>query len=170
MCIRDRFLLFAKSYRSSAYIAPFLLLQPVAITMAIAVARGIDFVKKTYWYIISDGVAAAFNIIGNLLLIPLLGAKGAAVTTGLSSIIVFAIEKAASEKLYPVKYNSKRAYVSMLILIIIASINTFFERFYVGILSSLTGIVVVSLLYNDVFRKLMKSFFEFLNRFKSMNK
>jgi len=164
------FLLFAKSYRSSAYIAPFLLLQPVAITMAIVVARGIDFAKKTYWYIISDGVAAAFNIIGNLLLIPLLGAKGAAVTTGLSSIIVFAIEKAASEKLYPVKYNSKRAYVSMLILIIIASINTFFERFYVGILSSLTGIVVVSLLYNDVFRKLMKSFFEFLNRLKSMNK
>jgi O-antigen/teichoic acid export membrane protein len=164
------FLLFAKSYRSSAYIAPFLLLQPVAITMAIVVARGIDFAKKTYWYIISDGVAAAFNIIGNLLLIPLLGAKGAAVTTGLSSIIVFAIEKAVSEKLYPVKYNSKRAYVSMLILIIIASINTFVERFYVGILSSLTGIVVVTLLYNDVFRKLMKSFFEFLNRSKSMNK
>ncbi|WP_448378079.1 oligosaccharide flippase family protein [Fervidobacterium sp.] len=164
------FLLFAKSYRSSAYIAPFLLLQPVSLTMAIVVARGIDFAKKTYWYIISDGVAAAFNIIGNLLLIPLLGAKGAAITTGLSSIIVFAIEKAASERFYPVKYNSKRAYVSMLVLIIIASINTFFEGVYVGVLSSLTGIFVVILLYDDVFRNLMKTFSEILNRLERAHK
>lgn len=40
------FMLFPKSYRSSAYIAPFLLAHPVVVMMAIVVARGIDFAKK----------------------------------------------------------------------------------------------------------------------------
>ncbi|HEY8543274.1 MAG TPA: oligosaccharide flippase family protein, partial [Pseudothermotoga sp.] len=64
------FLLFAKSYRPAADISPFLLISPIMTSLAIIVARGIDFAKKTYWYIISDGFAALFNLIGNLLLIP----------------------------------------------------------------------------------------------------
>ena len=107
------FVLFAKSYRPSAYIAPFLLLHPVSIMMAIVVARGIDFAKKTYWFMVSDGVAALFNLFGNLLLIPSLGAKGAALSTGLSYVIVFAIESSVSVRLYPVRYLHDRGRVEI---------------------------------------------------------
>ena len=154
------FMLFAKSYRSSAYIAPFLLLYPVSIMMAIVVARGIDFAKKTYWFMVSDGVAALFNLFGNLLLIPSLGAKGAALSTGLSFVIVFAIESSVSVRLYPFKYKFKRAYMSIGIFAIVAALNSFIERPSVGVLSGLMGLTLVILLYQDVFKRLVRDVFE----------
>jgi len=157
------FMLFAKTYRSSAYIAPFLLAHPVSIMMAIVVARGIDFAKKTYWFMVSDGVAALFNLFGNLLLIPSLGAKGAALSTGLSYVIVFAIESFVSVKLYPVKYRFKRAYVSIGIFVIVAALNSFIEKVSVGVLSSVIGLILVILLYQDVFKRLVRDVFEVWN-------
>jgi O-antigen/teichoic acid export membrane protein len=154
------FMLFAKSYRSSAYIAPFLLLYPVSIMMAIVVARGIDFAKKTYWFMVSDGVAALFNLFGNLLLIPSLGAKGAALSTGLSFVIVFAIESSVSVRLYPVKYSFKKVYTSIGIFTIVAALNSFIERPSVGVLSGLMGLTLVILLYQDVFKRLVRDVFE----------
>jgi O-antigen/teichoic acid export membrane protein len=135
------FLLFAKFYRRSVHIAPLLLLHPVVITMAIVVARGIDFAKKTCWYTV-----AIFNLIGNLVLIPLLGAKGTALTTGLSYVIVFAIESSVSVRLYLVKYSFKKAYTSIRIFTIVATLNSFIERPSVGVLSSLIGLTLLILL------------------------
>jgi O-antigen/teichoic acid export membrane protein len=135
------FLLFAKFYRRSVHIAPLLLLHPVVITMAIVVARGIDFAKKTCWYTV-----AIFNLIGNLVLIPLLGAKGTALTTGLSYVIVFAIESSVSVRLYLVKYSFKKAYTSIRIFTIVATLNSFIEKVSVGVLSSLIGLTLLILL------------------------
>jgi len=128
--------------------------------MAIVVARGIDFAKKTYWFMVSDGVAALFNLFGNLLLIPSLGAKGAALSTGLSYVIVFAIESSVSVRLYPVNYRFKRAYMSIGIFTIVAALNSFIEKVSVGVLSSLIGLALVILLYKDVFKRLVRDVFE----------
>lgn len=160
ICLKDAFfLLFAHSYRRASYVVPFLLLNPVAFTMAIVVARGIEFVKKTYWFIISDGVAAVFNLIGNMLLIPVLGAKGAALSTGLSYIIVFSIESTASIRLYPVNYKLTRAYVSLGIFSAVAAINTFVEKATTGVLSSLVGLVLVAFLYRDILKAVSNDLF-----------
>ena len=154
------FLLFAKVYRRSVHIAPLLLLHPVVITMAIVVARGIDSAKKTYWYSVSDGTAAILNLIGNLVLIPLLGARGAALSTDLSYVIVFAIESSVYVRLYPVKYSFKKAYMSIGIFAIVAALNSFIERPSVGVLSGLMGLTLVILLYQDVFKRLVRDVFE----------
>lgn len=129
-------------------------------TILITTARGIDFAKKTYWFIVSNGVAALFNLVGNFLLIPVFGAKGAAFSTGLSYIIVFLIQSTVSEKLYPVGYKLKRAYVSIVIFVMVAAMNSFIERVSVGVLSSAIGLLVVTLLYKDVFKQLVKDFLE----------
>jgi O-antigen/teichoic acid export membrane protein len=149
------FLLFAKVYRRSVHIAPLLLLHPVVITMAIVVARGIDFAKKTCWYTV-----AIFNLMGNLVLIPLLGARGAALSTDLSYVIVFAVESSVSVRLYPVKYSFKKAYTSIGIFAIVAALNSFIERPSVGVLSGLIGLTLVILLYQDVFERLVRDVFE----------
>lgn len=137
-----------------------MLLHPVVITMAIVVARGIDFAKKTCWYTVSDGTAAIFNLIGNLVLIPSLGAKSTALSTGLSYVIVFAIESSISVRLYPVKYSFKKAYTSIRIFTIVATLNSFIEKVSVGVLSSLIGLTLLILLYQDVFKRLVKGAFE----------
>lgn len=145
------FLLFEKNYRSAAYIAPFLLLNPLATVINTVTARGIDFTKKTYWFIISRGVAVVFNFIGNILLIPILGAKGAALTTGLSYTIVLGIEWFISEKLYKVGYNYRKVYFIFFLYFTIAAINTFLQNSQISILYTLTGFGILCLIYKDVF-------------------
>lgn len=150
------FLLFAKSYRDAAYIAPFLLLYPVATIMNSVAARGIDFAKKTYWFMVSRSIAVAFNFIGNILLVPILGAKGAALTTGLSYVIVFAIEGAIAERLYRVGYKFGRAYMMFVVYFITAATNTFVQSIVPGILSASVGLLILYLVYKDTFFETLK--------------
>jgi len=150
------FLLLAKTYRSSANISPFLLLSPIMLMMSIVVARGIDFSKKTYWFIVSNGFAAIFNLIGNFLLIPIFGARGAALSTGLSFIIVFAIESTVSRRLYPVQYNLTKIYVITTLFCISAAFNTFSTTYIFPSLSSFAVLIVVLYLYKDEFADLLR--------------
>ena len=150
------FLLLAKTYRSSASISPFLLLSPIMLMMSIVVARGIDFSKKTYWFIVSDGFAAIFNLIGNFLLIPIFGARGAALSTGLSFIIVFAIESTVSRRLYPVQYNLTKIYVITTLFCISAAFHTFSTTYIFPSLSSFAVLIVVLYLYKDEFADLLR--------------
>jgi len=150
------FLLLAKTYRSSASISPFLLLSPVMMMMSIVVARGIDFSKKTYWFIVSAGCAAAFNLIGNFLLIPVFGAKGAALSTGLSFIIVFAIESTVSKRLYPVQYDLVKIYVIAVLFCITAAFHTFSNAYLLPSISSLIVLLIVLYLYKTDFFNILK--------------
>ncbi|MGJ8454514.1 hypothetical protein ACSFC1_04340 [Pseudothermotoga sp. U03pept] len=63
-------------------------------------------------------------------------------------------------KLYPVKYKFKRAYLSIVIFSIVAAMNSFIKRVSVGVLSSVIGLVIVIILYKDVFKQLVKDFLE----------
>ncbi|QTA38565.1 polysaccharide biosynthesis protein [Thermosipho ferrireducens] len=141
------FLLLAKTYRPAAQIAPFLLLSPLMLTLASIVARGIDFYKKTYWFIISDGIAAVYNILGNYILIPILGAKGAAISTGTSFIIVFTIEAIVSTNLYNVNYNFTKMFVGLVLFIISSFLHTFISHSFVPYIVSSISLVVVIVIY-----------------------
>ncbi len=156
------FLLFAKSYRSAASMSPFLLLSPVLTTAGIISARGIDFSKKTYWFIISNASAAIFNLIGNFVLVPLLGARGAALSTGLSFIILVVIETVASSKLYPVTYNLKSFCISTIVFCIAAFIHSFSGNVVFSVISSLLGLLLVFVIYRSQFVELMKGSFTLL--------
>ncbi|ABV33753.1 lipopolysaccharide biosynthesis protein [Pseudothermotoga lettingae] len=156
------FLLLARSYRPAAAISPFLILNPVMITMAIVVARGIDFSKKTYWFIVSDGVTALLNLAGNFLLIPVFGARGAAVSTGLCFIVVFAIEAGVSKKLYPVPYDLKKVYCLVSLFVLSAALHTFSENLLLPVVSSVFGIFVTILVYKTEFLKMMSIGIDFL--------
>lgn len=146
------FLLLAKPYRPAAQIAPFLLIFPVMIPEGIVVARGIDFSKKTHWFIVSNGTAAAFNLVGNFLLIPHLGARGAALSTGASFIVVFLVEATVSQRLYPVPYRFKKFYLLLALFGISAFCHTFLQSEILAIASSVVGLFVALELYKKEFK------------------
>jgi len=86
--------------------------------------------------------------------------KRATLNTGLSYVIMFDIKTAVSVRLYPFKYKFKRAYMSIGIFAIVAALNSFIERPSVGVLSGLMGLTLVILLYQDVFKRLVRDVFE----------
>jgi len=149
------FLLLAKSYRPAASISPFLLLSVFIPTINTIVVRGIDFSKKTYWFIISDSCGVVFNLIGNFLLIPVLGSRGAAMSTGLSYVILLIIEGTVSEKLYPVGYNLKRVYYVILLFSLTALVHTFFNYSLFPMISSISALLIMIYLYKTEFKVLV---------------
>lgn len=135
-------LMLSPQYLHAAVLVPFLIYIPVMHTLGQTTAIGINFLKKTYYHIITAGCAALANFGGNILLVPKYGALGAAISTSLSYILFFWIRTLISRRLwhrFPInKYIVNNA------LLVTLSFSTLFLRsgFYEA------GVLVGVFLYN----------------------
>ncbi|MEN3042704.1 MAG: oligosaccharide flippase family protein [Fervidobacterium sp.] len=152
------FLLFAKQYRNAASISPFLLTYPAIMSMAVIVARGIDFKNKTYWFIVSDTFGAVSNVILNILLIPVLGARGAAIASGVSYFLIFLVEFIVSQKLFYVLYDKLKVFFGIVLLYLSAIINTFFSKSLLLFCLNVFIISVLLMIYKTEALYILKNF------------
>lgn len=83
--------LLGSSYRESYLLAPLMMLHPLAYVVSEVTSVGITFTRKTQLNMLVSGVALVINVTLNALLIPEMGATGAAIATGLAWIIFLAI-------------------------------------------------------------------------------
>lgn len=141
-------LLLAKAYLPAANIMPFLVFNPIMYTVSETTVVGINFKKKTHWHLWISVLAAGTNFVGNTLLVPIYGAKGAAISTGLSYIVFFYARTLISKKLYPVDYNLKRFTAGVLTLLFVAFLNTFGENTAIEVGSAVLGFSIVLILYH----------------------
>ena len=161
------FLLLARSYRAAAQISPFLILMPIMGTVEYVTGQGISFKKKTYWYIVRFTVATIVSIIGNLLLVPIYGAKGAAFTTGVSYIVFFAISTYISQKLHKVNYHLGKFYSATIIFVAVAFINTFVDILSVQVVSAVIGFILITVIYKDQIKYAISLIIDELKRVKN---
>lgn len=144
-------LLLGQDYRGASMIFPFLVFMPIMYTISETTVLGINFKKKTKYHIYIAAICAITNIIGNLLLVPSLGAKGAAISTGLSYILFFIARTHTSQKFYKVKYELKKVYGNLLMLLILAILASFYKTNIYIIIFSLVNIIILSISYkNDI--------------------
>lgn len=149
------FLLFAKSYREASYIAPFLILTSIMYTVSETTVVGINFSKKTYWHIVIASASALVNYIGNTLLVPVLGGKGAAISTGLSYVVFFGMRTAISKRLYDVKFDLGKIVIGNAVIVLVALIGTFRGSRSETILASFICILIVLFLYRGDLKHLI---------------
>lgn len=90
----------SEKYSATKYILPFLLFYPVMSMMLTTTTIGIDFARKTYYSMYFSIAVVIFNFFMNLIFVPLCGAKGAAIATGMSHVFYFAIKTYYSRKLW----------------------------------------------------------------------
>lgn len=143
-------LLVGDQYRDARFIIPFLVFMPIMYTISETTVLGINFNKKTKYHVYVAILSAISNIAGNILLVPKMGATGAAISTGLSYIVFFITRTFYSGKLYKIKFKLRRFWISVLsvyVLAIYSSLNKFnMVIFILTILS--TGIVLI--MYKNV--------------------
>lgn len=101
-------MLLGHKYQEAAQIIPFLMFEPIMYTISETTATGIVVQKKSKYQLIIAGVSCITNFIGNLLLTPLLGARGAAISTGVSYIVFFAMRTVLANRVFYVDYNLKK--------------------------------------------------------------
>lgn len=104
-------LMLGEKYRAASAIIPFLMFNPVMYTVSETTVTGLSIAKKTSSQVIITGVSATVNFVGNMLLIPLIGFKGAAVSTGISYIVFFTMRTLFANHYFPVKFKLRRFYL-----------------------------------------------------------
>ncbi|NNG67958.1 lipopolysaccharide biosynthesis protein [Caldanaerobacter subterraneus] len=141
------FLLLAKTYRESAYIAPFLILNPIMYTISETTVVGINFKKKTYWHLVIAAFSALFNYLGNTILVPIYGARGAAISTGFAYVIFYLLRTMISEKLYRVGFDKIKITIEVILISFVALIGTFDKTMVLNIIAGLLGFVITLTIY-----------------------
>lgn len=140
-------LLVGEQYRAASQIMPFLIFMPMMYTISETTVIGIGFKKKTGWAFIISIIVCLANICGNYLLVPLLGGRGAAISTGLSYILFFILRTIVSYRLYPVNYDLKRLTISISLLCFYAIYSTLIDWSLINLLFGFLLIFIVVLLY-----------------------
>lgn len=145
-------LLLGENYRGSAAMIPFLSLSPIMLTISDTTVIGITFSKKSYLQIIVSAVACVTNIAGNTLLVPIYGGIGAAISTGLSYIVFFAMRTILSNRYFPMKWGLGSFFAITVLFLGYALYNTFCSFGIVTVLGYVVIFVMLIIIYRDVIR------------------
>ncbi len=131
-------------YSEAQYILPFLLFMPIMYTVSETTVLGISLSRKTHWNIWISCIAAIVNIILNIILVPKIGAIGAAIGTGCAYIVFFFLRTIISRK-YWYQFNLSFYVINIIFLMVIATINVFIRAqvvYMINIFSLLLFIIL----------------------------
>lgn len=157
-------LLLGNKYREAAYIMPFLIFNPIMCTISETTCSGIGVSKKSYLNIWVAIGAFLSNAIGNLILIPICGCKGAAISTGVSYIVFWALRTFFSNKYYYVNYHLKKTIILIFLGILYALYNTFREFDILSIIGYLFCVGVMLFLYKDTLTEIVRYVLMFIRK------
>jgi O-antigen/teichoic acid export membrane protein len=111
------------SYATAALITPLVAMGYMFYNLSEIADVGIFLKKKTFWYPILNGTAALFNLTLNWYLIPRIGIVGSAIATAASFLLLFVITYWVSQKLLPLKYDTKRMALAFILALGIYAIS-----------------------------------------------
>ena len=113
-------MLLGHKYQEASQIIPFLMFEPIMYTISETTATGIVVQKKSKYQLMIAGVSCITNFFGNWLLTPLMGARGAALSTGISYIVFFVMRTLLANRVFYVDYNLKSFMVVSVALLLFA--------------------------------------------------
>ncbi len=142
------FLLGAK-YREAAFVLPFLAFNPIMYTISETTVGGLVFKKKSSMGIVVAVVSCAANFIGNTILVPRMGCRGAAISTGVSYIIFFTMRTVLANRYYYTDFKLKKFYLLTAVTAAYAYYNTFHRFDIICVAGYVVCVLVLFLLYKD---------------------
>lgn len=158
-------ILLGDDYQGAISIFPFLIFYPIMYTISESTVTGINFKKKSYYHIWISAIVCTTNLLGNLILVPIIGAAGAAISTGLSYIIFFIVRSYLSYKCVPIPYHWKKIGIITIemILYVFYAMKHFFDiNIVIGY-----GIIIATIyfLYKSIIQKGFKQIQEYRTTF-----
>lgn len=161
MCIvicKDIIICFlGKEYKMAVEVFPFLLFMPIMYTVSETTSLGINFKKKSVFHIYISLIVSFINVIGNLLLVPVLGAKGAAISTGCSYVFFWVFRTFFSYKVYKIKYNLLPFIAGTLLLSFYCVVTLFIRHTYVNMLLGVVMLGAETWIYRKEIKNIIKT-------------
>lgn len=145
-------LLLGSKYREAAFYMPFLIFYPIMYTISETTVGGINFSKKSYLHIIIAAISCLCNFIGNTTLVPLIGCRGAAISTGISYIVFFLLRTILAERNYKVGFRLYKLFLLTFVVVGYAAYNSYFRFGIISILLALVCYFVLIICYRDTIK------------------
>lgn len=148
-----------EDYRQAANILPFLVFFPMMYLASETTVIGINFFKKVKWHLFIITIVLIVNIIGNLSLVPIFSAKGAALSTAVSYIFYFILRTHISLKYYKIEYELRKFYSLTFLVFLYALYSSFFFWTWDN---SLFGLIIIGIsifFYWKNIREILQTYF-----------
>jgi O-antigen/teichoic acid export membrane protein len=142
-------LVLGPKYRVARFAIPFLTLMPIMYAISETTVIGINFLKNPKAHIHISVVCFVLNLIGNIILVPIYGGKGAAISTGLSNIIFFIMRTSISLKHFKVNYHLKKFSIITLAFTSYVLYATFNKVNMIYIFIGIGELLLLYILYKD---------------------
>lgn len=154
LCTKDIVVLFlGKKYRDAVYVFPFLAFMPIMYTVSESTVMGINFMKKSSYHVWISLISALTNVCGNYFLIKYFGAKGAAISTGLSYMVFFIARTVLANRVYRINFALGRFFISSVVVYMLAIIASFMNVTPAFLAIAMMTIIVISILYRDILKE-----------------
>jgi O-antigen/teichoic acid export membrane protein len=101
-------LLAAPQFREAARVIPWITVAVTLQGVYLLTSIGMNITKRTGYYPLPAGLAAASNILANIVLIPRIGLLGPAWSNVVSYAVLAGVAFVLSQRLYPVRYEYGR--------------------------------------------------------------
>lgn len=159
--VKDVFaILLGEEYREAAMILPFLIFNPIMYTISETTVSGLVFMKKSKMQVLVAAGACLTNAISNYILVPILGCKGAAISTGISYIVFFALRTILSNRYFYVDFKLKKFTILTILAIAYAFYNTFVPFNCLCVIFYIVIIAIMFVLYKDTIKWGIKYLFD----------
>ena len=145
-------LILGPKYREAASIMPFLIFSPIMYAISETTVCGVNFKKKSIMHIWIALGACSLNFIGNTILVPRIGCKGAAISTGLSYIMFFILRSFFGEKYYHIGFKWNRLIIVCLLTVVLAAYNTFYPFSIISVIIAVICYLVIAICYWDTIK------------------
>lgn len=139
--------LLGEKYRAAAIILPFLCFHPIMYTISETTVTGVVVSKKSYLQIIVVCISCIVNFVGNIVLIPRLGARGAAISTGASYIVFYLIRTIFGKKYFNFDNAPFKFWMCTLMFVCFSILATFVSNLLLNVLFCIGCIIIVAILY-----------------------
>lgn len=144
-------ILFAKDFYIAWKYAPFLMVSVVFGALSGLLGGIFNAAKESKILSKTTFIGCIINIMLNILLVPLLGIIGAALSTLLAYIIVWALRIHAIRKLKELNINIKRDFISYMIVIIQAVLMFFSSKIWLfNIIQTILFIAIIVLYFKEI--------------------
>jgi O-antigen/teichoic acid export membrane protein len=156
--------IFDPVYFPSINLLPFLFFMPIMYTISETTVLGIYFSRKTIYSLIISIVSLVSNTVGNIILVPLYGALGAAISTGVSYIIFFWGRTLFSVRL-GFRVNIKLIIITQILLLLPAFLSLVSKNIIIISVEILVFLILIIIFRKDIVI-IIELFKEILAEFK----
>lgn len=142
-------------YREAVLLIPTLMLIFV-FGVSETTYMGMVFEKKSKVILYLSCAVAIINILGNFIMIPYLGAKGASISTGFSYLCFMLLRTYFGQKYFNFCLNYKKMFISLFVLVSYILYTTFYNFPLIDLIMGMVGMVIILIMNHKNIKKIME--------------